>query len=200
MTWPARRGWRPSRIALRLLAFNLLVVFVPVVGVLYLNVYEARLLQAQEQSMVQQGRVLAAALAAEPALDAAGIERLFARLGPRGDARYRVYDLHGAMLADSARGRPVVVPDDEGASITHHRTARRSQPHSLSPRGLDRELPEEGRVDARLRQTPNPRAPETAGRTRGGPGRARRPLRIGDTTDARPAVGDDVQRAPGRAR
>ncbi len=163
MTWPARRGWRPSRIALRLLAFNLLVVFVPVVGVLYLNVYEARLLQAQEQSMVQQGRVLAAALAAEPALDAAGIERLFARLGPRGDARYRVYDLHGAMLADSARGRPVVVPDDKyGASITT------TEPRDVRSRILYRLgaliANSRKKVDSTLgRQTPNPRAPETAG-------------------------------------
>ena len=51
MNWAAIRGWRPSRIGLRLLAFNLLVVFVPVVGVLYLNVYETRLLRMQEASM-----------------------------------------------------------------------------------------------------------------------------------------------------
>ncbi|HEY7056720.1 MAG TPA: ATP-binding protein [Vicinamibacterales bacterium] len=106
MSWSAIRTWRPSRIGLRLLAFNLLVVFVPVVGVLYLTVYETRLLQAQEQSMVQQGRVLAAALADVGALDGSAVERLFTRLEQRGDARYRVYDSGGTLLADSARGRP----------------------------------------------------------------------------------------------
>ena len=53
---------RPSGIGLRLLAFNLLVVFVPVIGVLYLDVYETQLRQAQEAGLVQQARVLAAAL------------------------------------------------------------------------------------------------------------------------------------------
>ena len=105
MSWAAIPGWRPSRIGLRLLAFNLLVVFVPVVGVLYLNVYETRLLRAQEESMVQQGRVLTAALADAAVLDADSVGRLFARLEPRGDARYRVYNTRGVLLGDSARGR-----------------------------------------------------------------------------------------------
>ena len=37
---------RPSRIGLRLLTFNLLVLFLPVAGILYLDVYENRLLEA----------------------------------------------------------------------------------------------------------------------------------------------------------
>jgi two-component system sensor histidine kinase ChvG len=106
VNWAAIRGWRPSRIGLRLLAFNLLVVFVPVVGVLYLNVYETRLLRMQEASMVQQARLLVAALAETSALDGDSASRLLARIEPKGDARYRVYDAHGALLADSARGRP----------------------------------------------------------------------------------------------
>ena len=44
-------GWY-SRIGLRLLAFNLLVVFVPVGGILYLGIYESRLRQAQPQARV----------------------------------------------------------------------------------------------------------------------------------------------------
>jgi two-component system sensor histidine kinase ChvG len=106
--------WRLSRIGLRLLAFNLLVVFVPVVGVLYLNVYEARLLQVQERGMVQQGRVLAAALGASDTLDPAAIEQLFTRLERRSEARYRVYDSRGHLLVDSARSAPVVTPEDHG--------------------------------------------------------------------------------------
>jgi two-component system sensor histidine kinase ChvG len=94
---------RPSRIGLRLLAFNLLVVFVPVVGLLYLDVYEARLRQVQEAGLVQQARVLAAALGDRPVLDANEISQAFARLERRSDARFRVYDARGAVIADSVR-------------------------------------------------------------------------------------------------
>src|SRR5499425_89262 len=52
-----------SRISIRLLAFNVLLVFLPAAGLLTLDTYERQLLRAQEQSMVQQGRLLAAALA-----------------------------------------------------------------------------------------------------------------------------------------
>lgn len=93
---------RPSRIGLRLLAFNLVVVFVPVLGVLYLDVYEARLRQSQEAGLVQQARVLAAALGGG-ALDGPAISATFARLERRSDARFRVYDAAGELVADSAR-------------------------------------------------------------------------------------------------
>jgi two-component system sensor histidine kinase ChvG len=111
VSWAAIRRWRPSRIGLRLLAFNLLVVFVPVVGVMYLNVYETRLLRAQEESMVQQGRVLAAALSDAAVPDAESVGRLFARLETRGVARYRVYDARGVLIGDSARGRAPVATE-----------------------------------------------------------------------------------------
>jgi two-component system sensor histidine kinase ChvG len=94
---------RPSRIGLRLLAFNLLVVFVPVVGILYLDVYETRLRQVQEAGLVQQARVLAAVLGDDPALDADRITDAFARLERRSDARFRVYDPGGTLIADSAK-------------------------------------------------------------------------------------------------
>ena len=121
MSWSAVRAWRPSRIGLRLLAFNLLVVFVPVIGVLYLSVYEAHLLHAQERAMVQQGRVLAAALGAGEELDATSIERLFVRLERRNDARYRVYGVNGEIVADSGRAGAPAAPEESaryGASDT----------------------------------------------------------------------------------
>ena len=91
-----------SRIGLRLLAFNLLVVFVPVGGILYLGIYESRLRQAQEAGLVQQARVLAAALG-DRALDGEEVARIFVRLERRSDARFRVYDAGGNLIADSAR-------------------------------------------------------------------------------------------------
>ena len=47
-----------SKISIRLLAFNVLLVLLPAAAVSYLEIYESQLLRAQEQSMVQQGRVL----------------------------------------------------------------------------------------------------------------------------------------------
>src|SRR5215472_4706953 len=59
-----------ARIVVRMLAFNVLVVFLPVTGLFYLGTYAQHLLDAQERGMVQQGRLLAAALATEGTLDA----------------------------------------------------------------------------------------------------------------------------------
>jgi two-component system sensor histidine kinase ChvG len=92
-----RRG-----IALRLFAFNLLLLFLPVAGILYLDVYEEQLLNSQERSMVQQARIVAAAMVAAPAFDAS-IATAILRNVERGDARIRVYDSAGALLADSNR-------------------------------------------------------------------------------------------------
>ena len=44
-------------IALRLFAFNLLLLFLPIAAILYLDVYEEALLSSQERSMVQQARL-----------------------------------------------------------------------------------------------------------------------------------------------
>jgi two-component system sensor histidine kinase ChvG len=108
------RRWRLSHIGLRLLAFNLLVVFVPVIGVLYLDVYETHLREAQERGMVQQARVLAATLGDDIAPDGIAIERTFARMERRSDARFRVLDTHGAIVADSARVNGGQPAEDDG--------------------------------------------------------------------------------------
>jgi two-component system sensor histidine kinase ChvG len=93
----AKRG-----IALRLFAFNLLLLFLPVAGILYLDVYEEQLLASQERSMVQQARLVGAAMAAAPAFDEATASALL-RTVARADARIRVYDAAGTLLADSNR-------------------------------------------------------------------------------------------------
>jgi two-component system sensor histidine kinase ChvG len=100
----ARPVARLSRIGVRLFAFNLLLLFLPVAGILYLDVYETRLLDAQERSMVQQGRLLAAAASQRDALEPADAVDLLQRL-ERGDARLRIYRADGAMIADSSRIR-----------------------------------------------------------------------------------------------
>jgi two-component system sensor histidine kinase ChvG len=89
-------------ISIRLLLFNVLLVFLPVAGFLYLDVYERELLEAQERAMVQQGRHLAAALSESGELDRIEAEGLLRRLDRRTDARLRILGPGGTLLADSA--------------------------------------------------------------------------------------------------
>ncbi len=96
----------PSRISVRLLLFNILLVFLPVAGFLYLGVYETQLLQDQERSMVQQGRLLAAALGGQGELNPAGAEAPLRGLGGRTEARLRIFGPDASLLADSSRLGP----------------------------------------------------------------------------------------------
>ena len=96
----ARGRWRLS---FRLLAFNLLLVFIPAAGLLYLDTYEKQLLEAQERSMVQQGRVVSAALSERGAMSEEEAARLLAGLNRRLDARIRILDASGRVLGDTSR-------------------------------------------------------------------------------------------------
>lgn len=108
------RSAAASRIGRMLLAFNLLVVFVPAVGVLYLDVYETRLLEAQERAMVQQARLVSAAVT--DLRDSGSIERFLARLDRRSESRLRVYDETSRLMADSARAQEAPGPAEEYAA------------------------------------------------------------------------------------
>ncbi len=91
-----------SRLPVRLLAFNILLVFLPAAGVLFLGTYESHLLDAQERTMAQEGRLLAAALEATGDLEAGHADKILVQLGQRHLARLRVVDEVGRVLADSA--------------------------------------------------------------------------------------------------
>jgi two-component system, OmpR family, sensor histidine kinase ChvG len=104
-----------ASISIRLVAFNILLVFLPAAGFLYLNTYEEQLLEAQEVSMVQQGRLLAAALSGQGPLQAAEAERILLALGQRTRARLRVFDARGKVIADSSRLGPRREPDEIAA-------------------------------------------------------------------------------------
>jgi two-component system sensor histidine kinase ChvG len=102
-----------SQITVRVLAFNALIVFVPIAGILSLGTYERQLLDSLERSLVQQGRVFAAGLEdAGPRLQAAAV-RLLTSLRQRREARLRVVDIHGTLLADSSSIEP---PDSSAAA------------------------------------------------------------------------------------
>jgi two-component system sensor histidine kinase ChvG len=96
-----------------MLAFNLLLVFLPAAGFLYLDVYETQLLSAQEHSMVQQGRILAAALSEREGFGADEAGDILVEMGQRITARIRVLDGEGHLLADSSLLGPRREPDDE---------------------------------------------------------------------------------------
>jgi two-component system, OmpR family, sensor histidine kinase ChvG len=111
-----------ARISIRLLLFNVLLVFLPAAGFFYLDVYEKELLEAQERAMVQQGRLAAAAVSggnASEGIDPSAAVRLLAHLQGRTEMRLRVVDREGKLLADSARlipPRPGPGPADSGRS------------------------------------------------------------------------------------
>lgn len=96
----------PSRISIRLLLFNVLLVLVPVAGFLYLDIFEDQLLADQERAMVQQGRLLAAALGGQGEVSGPDAEALLRRLERRTESRLRVFGRDGALLADSSRLGP----------------------------------------------------------------------------------------------
>jgi len=109
-----RRGL--ARIGVRLFAFNVLLVFLPVAGMLFLGTYERHLLAAQERTMVQEGRLLAAALAAGGGADPARARAILLALGGRHTARLRVVDTAGRVLADSAALGPRAEPGARGGA------------------------------------------------------------------------------------
>lgn len=88
-------------LAWRILSFNLLLVFLPALGFFYLDSYEKQLLVAQERSMVQQGRFAAAALEGS-LLTQQGAQSYLLKLRQRHEARIRILDEKGKLLADSS--------------------------------------------------------------------------------------------------
>ncbi|HSF16510.1 MAG TPA: ATP-binding protein, partial [Vicinamibacteria bacterium] len=98
------------------LAFNVLLVFFPAAGASYLAIYERKLLQAQEQSMVQQGRLLTAALSERGPLSQSVIEPILLRLEQRTSARIRVLDREGWLLADTSRLGPARIGEEDATT------------------------------------------------------------------------------------
>jgi len=112
-----------SRMWVRVLAFNVLIVFMPVAGILSLGTYERQLLRSLERSLVQQGRVLAAALEdSGPRLRDNSLQFL-KHMRQRHDARLRVVDGRGVLLADSASIAPVDAAPAGGGTGSSDSTA-----------------------------------------------------------------------------
>ena len=100
--WATDTGSLLHSISLRLLLFNILLVFLPIAAVLYLDVYEDKLLLSQEKSMVQQGRLLSAALSNQGKIEKENVEFILKNLAGRTETRLRVVDNKGVLLADTS--------------------------------------------------------------------------------------------------
>jgi two-component system sensor histidine kinase ChvG len=97
---------RASRLAFRLLAFNVVLVFLPIAGVLFLGEYEERLETAEIRDVTHRARLIAAAIAREGTLDEDAFEDVIHR-AKVDDLRVRLIDSLGRVVADS---REIVAP------------------------------------------------------------------------------------------
>jgi two-component system sensor histidine kinase ChvG len=120
-----------SRITVRLLAFNILIVFLPIAGLLYLDTYEKQLLRSLEHALVQQGRILASAVSGEDPLQAESARGILLELEQRHEARLRVLDPQGRLLADSSRLGPRSDQPDAEQPIAASRAPGEANPDSL---------------------------------------------------------------------
>jgi len=99
-------------ITFRLMLFNLILVFLPAASVLYLDTYEKQLLNVQEKSMVQQGRLLSASLSESGELDIGAAEKILINLQQRTEARLRILDDNGLLIADTSTINRTVKTDE----------------------------------------------------------------------------------------
>src|SRR6266852_3091326 len=92
-----------SRLSFRLMAFNMLLVFLPVAGILYLGSYEQRLLGLQRRALQEEARLLAAAVASAQVPGRSAQEILLERHRLRGytndPIRLRVISPVGYIIA-----------------------------------------------------------------------------------------------------
>lgn len=95
-----------SRLAVRLLAFNVVLIFLPMAGVLFLSQYEERLETAEVRDLTHRSRLIAAAIARQGTLDADAFEDVIRR-AKIDDLRVRLIDSRGHVVADS---REIVTP------------------------------------------------------------------------------------------
>ena len=70
---------RASRLAFRLLAFNIVLVFLPIAGVLFLGEYEERLETAEIRDVTHRARLIAASIARGGTLDEDAFEDVIHR-------------------------------------------------------------------------------------------------------------------------
>lgn len=106
-----------SRLAVRLLAFNVVLIFMPMAAVLFLGQYEEQLEIAELRDLTHRSRLIAAAIARQGTLDADAFEDVIRR-AKIDDLRVRLIDSRGRVVADS---REIVVPAPQRPPRTDRR-------------------------------------------------------------------------------
>lgn len=110
-----------SRISIRLMAFNLLLVFLPVAGIFFLVSYEERLVEGQRRAMETEAKLLAATLGEREELqpDAArNLLRPMAQTTAAQSGRIQVVDRDGAVVADTLEfARPLPQQSRQSTAI-----------------------------------------------------------------------------------
>jgi two-component system sensor histidine kinase ChvG len=106
-----------SRLSVRLLAFNVVLVFLPIAGVLFLGQYEEQLEVAEIRDLTHRSRLIAAATARQGTLDEDAFEDVIRR-AKIDDLRVRLIDSRGNVVADS---REIVAPAPQRPPRTDRR-------------------------------------------------------------------------------
>jgi two-component system, OmpR family, sensor histidine kinase ChvG len=106
-----------SRLGVRLLAFNIILVFLPIAGVLFLGEYEKRLETAETRDLTHRARLIAASISRGGTLDADAFEDVIHR-AKIDDMRVRLIDSRGRVIADS---RQIVAPAPQRPPRTDRR-------------------------------------------------------------------------------
>ena len=99
-------------ISFRLLLFNILLVFLPIAAFFYLDVYEEQLLVAQEKSMIQQGRLLSAALSGQGDISKENVDPILFNLANRTETRLRIVNSEGWLIGDTS-SEVEKIPEEE---------------------------------------------------------------------------------------
>lgn len=150
-----------SRLGVRLLAINVVVVFVPLFGIEFARLFERRLLGALERDMNHQamivGELLELEFARGVALDDPSHRTIVERIARSTRARIRLLDPLGVTLVDSHANGPPEGPE-RGASVSTRRVEVASQ--RVDPRAapIDRWDDVADRVEVRYARAGRPSA------------------------------------------
>jgi two-component system, OmpR family, sensor histidine kinase ChvG len=140
----------------RLLAVNLLVVLVPLVGLEFARVYERQLLDALERDMINQAtlvRVMVEAdLDADEALVGGAREVMLERAAQRTRTRIRLIAPQLGVVADSHRAGPPEGPELEAPMLARGRmlSLRAATRGATGPSGPEAPIPERHEIKTAL--------------------------------------------------
>ena len=108
-------------ISIQISLFLILVAFIPIAAMLVLKTYENQLLSLTESSNVQQARLCAASLSAidDTEVSQEAAQNILRNMKGRFDARIRILDTRGALLADSSNPDFVPQVDEQEQGETY---------------------------------------------------------------------------------